>query len=263
VTSPTGAAIRDFLEVLRHRWCGVEVLVIPARVQGEGAAREIAQGIRLANRLSPALDVLVVGRGGGSLEDLWCFNEEQVVRAIFASRLPVLTAIGHEIDVTLADLVADVRALTPTEAAQRIVPSLDEVRGGLDRLRLRLAASLRGRALQGRARLEAAYRHRVFRRPLDRIRESMERVDELGLRSSRAMQRRQAHAQERVSALAARLESLSPLSVLARGYSVTLRTDNGQVVTDVRQLATGDLLTTRFRRGSVTSRIESLADGES
>ena len=108
---------------MRQRWQGVEVLIVPVRVQGDGAAGEIARAIRLVNQLQPPFDVLVVTRGGGSMEDLWCFNEEEVVRAIFASRVPIVSAIGHEIDVTLADLVADVRALTPTEAAQRVVPS--------------------------------------------------------------------------------------------------------------------------------------------
>ena len=127
VTSPTGAAIHDFLQVLRRRWRGVDVLVIPARVQGEGAAQEIVDGIRLANRVSPRPDVLIVGRGGGSLEDLWSFNEEPVVRAIAASKIPTVSAVGHEIDVTLADLAADVRALTPSEAAERIVPAAEEI----------------------------------------------------------------------------------------------------------------------------------------
>ena len=128
VTSPTGAAVRDFLEVLRRRWRGVDVLIIPARVQGDGAAAEIVAGIRAANRLVPRPDVLVVGRGGGSLEDLWAFNEEPVVRAIAASKIPTVSAVGHEIDVTLSDLVADVRALTPSEAAERVVPAEDEMR---------------------------------------------------------------------------------------------------------------------------------------
>ncbi|PHR87699.1 MAG: exodeoxyribonuclease VII large subunit, partial [Blastopirellula sp.] len=122
VTSPTGAAIRDFLEVLRRRWPGVRVIVIPAKVQGQGAAKEIAAGIKQANQLAERPDVMVVGRGGGSLEDLWCFNEEVVVRAIFASEIPVISAVGHEIDVTLSDMVADRRALTPSEAAELVVP---------------------------------------------------------------------------------------------------------------------------------------------
>ena len=127
VTSPTGAAIRDFLEVMRRRWQGVEVFVFPVRVQGDTAAAEISQAIQQANRLAPSLDVLVVGRGGGSLEDLWAFNEEPVVRALATSRVPTVSAVGHEIDVTLADMAADVRALTPSEAAELVVPSAQGV----------------------------------------------------------------------------------------------------------------------------------------
>ena len=117
ITSSTGAAIRDFLEVVRERWQGVDILIIPTRVQGPAAAGEIARAVQLANQLRPSYDVLVITRGGGSMEDLWCFNEEQVVRAIVASHIPVVSAVGHEIDVTLSDLAADFRALTPTDAA--------------------------------------------------------------------------------------------------------------------------------------------------
>ena len=150
ITSPTGAAVRDFLEVLRQRWPGVDVLVIPTKVQGEGASAEIARALALANRLQPPMDVLVVTRGGGSMEDLWCFNEEPVLRAIFASRVPVVSAIGHEIDVTLSDLVADVRALTPTEAAQRVVPATDEIAAALKHLHARLQSGLGTRAASAR-----------------------------------------------------------------------------------------------------------------
>ena len=143
VTSPTGAAIRDFLEVLRRRWKGVDVLVVPTRVQGEGAAREIAAAIELVNRLSDSVDCLVVGRGGGSLEDLWAFNEEPVVRAIHASRIPVVSAVGHEIDIALADLVADVRALTPSEAAELVVPAAEEITAALGGQQKRLLLALR------------------------------------------------------------------------------------------------------------------------
>src|SRR6202000_3021970 len=141
-TSPTGAAIHDFLEVLRRRWRGVDVLIVPVRVQGDGAAAEIAAGIELVNRLTATVDVVVVGRGGGSLEDLWAFNEEIVVRAIHASRIPIISAVGHEIDVTLADLVADVRALTPSEAAERVAPAMDEMRAYLARQSQRLTHAL-------------------------------------------------------------------------------------------------------------------------
>jgi exodeoxyribonuclease VII large subunit len=256
VTSPTGAAVRDFLEVLRRRWQGLEVLIIPSRVQGDGAALEIVRGIQLANRVSPALDLLVVGRGGGSIEDLCCFNDERVVRAIFASKIPVVSAVGHEIDVTLADLVADVRALTPTEAAERIVPSVDELRVGLTSLRQRLLSSLRARALRGRSRLTSLEQHRVFRRPLERIRESMERVDELGQRAARIIRGRHTQSLTRIKGLAAHLESLSPLGVLARGYTLTTSTEDGKLVREANSLEIGQQIRTRFASGSCISRVE-------
>ena len=142
VTSPTGAAIHDFLQVLARRWRGADVLVVPTRVQGEGAAGEIAAAIAAANRLPLAIDCLVVTRGGGSLEDLWAFNEEAVVRAIHASRIPVISAIGHEIDVTLSDLVADVRALTPSEAAELVAPAAEDILVRLRQTEKRMAAAL-------------------------------------------------------------------------------------------------------------------------
>ena len=143
VTSPTGAAIHDFLQVLGRRWRGADVLIVPTRVQGEGSAMEIAAAIETANRLKRSIDCLVVTRGGGSLEDLWSFNEEPVVRAIAASRIPVISAIGHEIDVTLADLAADVRALTPSEAAELVAPASEELAAGLRQMQKRLTAALR------------------------------------------------------------------------------------------------------------------------
>src|SRR3982751_683425 len=176
VTSPTGAAIHDFLQVLRRRWRGVDVLVIPARVQGEGSVQEIVAGIKAANRLVPRPDVLVVGRGGGSLEDLWSFNEEPVVRAIAASRIPTMSAVGHEIDVTLADLAADVRALTPSEAAERIVPSVDELKTGLLKVRQRMTNALRSQASAARQRLESLAKCRVLRRPFELIQDQNQRL---------------------------------------------------------------------------------------
>ncbi len=146
VTSPTGAAIRDFLQVLARRWRGADVLIAPARVQGEGAAEEIAAAIATLNQLARPIDCLVVTRGGGSLEDLWAFNEEIVVRAIAASRIPVISAVGHEIDVTLSDLAADLRALTPSEAAELVAPAAEELSAGLGQIQKRLTAALRSRA---------------------------------------------------------------------------------------------------------------------
>lgn len=262
VTSPTGAAIRDFLEVLRRRWKGVDVLVVPTRVQGEGAALEIAAAIELVNRLSDSVDCLVVGRGGGSLEDLWAFNEEPVVRAIHASRIPVISAVGHEIDITLADLVADVRALTPSEAAELVVPAAEEIMAALGGRQKRLLLALRRRAATVRARLDWLAGRRAFRRPFDRIHDAARRLDELSGRSRRALRTRLVHARRSLDGVAAQLDSLSPLKVLGRGYSLTQRLSDGQLVRDAAALAPGEQLLTRFARGQAVSRVEQI-DGES
>ncbi len=260
VTSPSGAAVRDFLEVLRRRWRGTDVLIVPVRVQGEGAAAEIAAGIAAVNRLASfrglPIDCLVVGRGGGSLEDLWAFNEEVVVRAIHASRIPVISAVGHEIDVTLSDLVADRRALTPSEAAELLAPATEEIAAALRGFRKRLAAALVGRAAMVRTRLDAIAARRVFRRPRARIEELAQRLDELSSRHDRAMRRIVQNARRTAAAIGGRLDSLSPLGVLNRGYSLTMRDRNGQIVRDAATLDVGEDIVTRFAAGQATSRVE-------
>ena len=256
VTSPTGAAIRDFLEVMRRRWRGVEVLIFPARVQGEGAAAEIAEGIRQANRLTPSLDVLVVCRGGGSLEDLWCFNEEKVVRAIAASRLPTVSAVGHEIDVTLADLVADMRALTPSEAAERVVPSAQDVTELMHGYRGRLQNALSMQASLLRNRLEAVASRGVFTRPLETIHHLSRQVDEQVNRLHSAMNMNLLEQQGRLSAVSGKLETLSPLGVLSRGYSLTQDQKTGRLITAARSLQPGQQIITRFAEGSAVSTID-------
>lgn len=256
ITSPTGAAIRDFLEVLRRRWRGADVLVVPVRVQGEGAGREIAAAIEAVNRIREPIDCIVVTRGGGSLEDLWAFNEEVVCRAIFASRLPVVSAVGHEIDVSLSDLVADVRALTPSEAAERIVPSADEIAAQLKHYQTRMSGAVRSQTAWGRSRLENLARHRAFRSPLDRVRDLARRIDDLELRAGRAIRGQWRTAQRAVEGAAARLEALSPLAILARGYSLTHRAIDGRLIRDAAELAPGEELRTRLARGEVVSRVE-------
>jgi len=258
VTSPTGAAIHDFLQVLRRRWRGADVWVVPVRVQGEGAAEEIAAAIEMVNRVRRPVDCLVVTRGGGSLEDLWAFNEQIVCRAIFASAVPVVSAVGHEIDVTLSDLVADVRALTPSEAAERIAPASEEITGLLGQYGRRLCGALRSRVSAARSRLEAVARHPVFRRPYQRLHELARRLDELESRHGRAIREHLRLARQQADSLSARLDSLSPLAVLGRGYSLTQRAADGQVVRDAAQLDLGDRLLTRFARGQAQSRVERL-----
>ena len=258
VTSPTGAAIRDFLEVLRRRWSTADVLVMPVRVQGEGAAEEIAAAVRMVNRLAVPIDCIVVTRGGGSLEDLWAFNEEVVCRAIFASRIPVVSAVGHEIDVSLSDLVADVRALTPSEAAERIAPASADVAATLRQLHHRMTVALRSSAVTARGRLEAVALHRAFRRPYERVHEFQRRLDDWESRLGTAVRNRNRHARQATDALAARLESLSPLAVLARGYSVTQRAADGRVVRSAAELQAGDEILTRFAQGRATGRVETV-----
>ncbi len=258
VTSPTGAAIHDFLEVLRRRWQSAEVLVVPTRVQGDGAAQEIAAAIALANRLPAPADVLVVTRGGGSMEDLWAFNEEPVVRAIAASRIPTVSAVGHEIDITLADLVADCRALTPSEAAERVAPDRRDVLELLKMQRRRLPQALGGRIFQARSRLEALAQRRVLRCPQDLLYLRARLLDERAEVLARYGRQRLRTAGERHANLAARLESLSPLNVLARGYSLT-QTTAGELVRDSQELTVGQILHTRLDRGEFWSRVERTA----
>ena len=256
VTSPTGAAIRDFLQVLSRRWRGADVLIVPSRVQGEGSGEEIAAAIERVNRLAQPVDCLVVTRGGGSLEDLWAFNEEVVVRAIFASRAPVISAVGHEIDVTLSDLVADVRALTPSEAAELVAPDADELAAGLRQYQKRLLTALRTRASASRAWLDALAGHQAFRRPYERVHQLSRRLDETESRAVRAIRSRARLARQRLVAAASQLQSLSPLAVLGRGYSLTQRTADGRIVRDAAELAPGEQITTRFAAGGAISRVE-------
>jgi len=258
VTSPTGAAVRDFLEVLRRRWRGVDVLIIPARVQGDGAVQEIVAGIRAANRLEPPPDVLIVGRGGGSLEDLWAFNEEPVVRAIAASRIPTVSAVGHEIDVTLADLAADVRALTPSEAAERVVPAAEEVAARMLGHRDRLLGAVRRRLMLVRSRLDALAGQRVFRRPTDLVHDRSRRLDELSLRANSAIRMQLGERRGRLAALVGKIHSLSPLAVLERGYSITQDARSGAVVRSASDLKVGQTIVTRVARGQATSKVESI-----
>lgn len=262
VTSPTGAAIRDFLQVLGRRWRGCDVLIVPVRVQGVGSADEIARAVGAVNRLLTPIDVLVLARGGGSLEDLWAFNEEAVVRAIAASRIPIVTGVGHEIDVTLADLVADLRALTPSEAAERVVPAIDDIRAQLSGRQQQLTAALRNRVGSARRRLEALADRRVMRKPFDRLHEFGQQLDQWSARAERAARRRIAHARQCATGMTARLESLSPLGVLSRGYTLTTR-PTGQLITGASELSPGDLIETRFARGQAVSRVERVGASES
>ena len=254
VTSPTGAAVRDIVRVIRRRWPSTNLLLMPVRVQGKGAAGEIAAAVRLLNQRRPDLDLIIVGRGGGSLEDLWAFNEEVVARAIGDSDLPVISAVGHEVDVTISDMVADLRAATPTEAGEKAVPDADEVSAGLDHLARRLAMRLEARVKAARQSLHALMRRPVLKRPQDMLRERSQRLDEL----VDAAHTRVAHAlalvKERLRGAGGRLGALSPLKVLERGYSITIGPD-GAVVRSPDAVARGDEILTRILGGELRSTV--------
>jgi len=300
VTSPTGAAIRDILSVIRRRFSGVHLLLYPVRVQGDEAPNEIVEAIDSLDSLGD-IDVIIVGRGGGSIEDLWAFNDENVARAIYRCATPVISAVGHEIDFTISDFVADLRAPTPSAAAELVVSERDTMQEAVRRARRRLVLAIRRTvetAAQNLRLLEESY---LLQRPEQLFMEFKQRVDELGdllarhirdqfiqrstrlgrcadavrhlrpqmvIAESRArlddtkqrltMGYRQqlGRLQNRYAALDAKLEGLSPLAVLARGYSVVWNLSDGELVRDASQLTAGDHVKMRFRSGRAAALIE-------
>lgn len=254
ITSPTSAAVKDMLQIITRRWQRVDVIVVPVPVQGEGAAEQIAAAIRTVH-LIPEVDVVITGRGGGSLEDLWAFNEEVVARAIFACVLPIISAVGHEIDVSISDLVADRRALTPSEAAELVVPHAEEIRAELDGLRRRLVQALRGKAQQARWQLESVANRRSFTHPLELLHEQSRRLDELTDRAVRAWRVRLAAARQQLQAKALQLDALSPLQVLDRGYSLTFREGERTPLQTADELMPGEKIETYLRAGRVRSEV--------
>lgn len=249
VTSPTGAVVRDFIKVARRRWPSVSIVVVPVRVQGEGSVEEIAEGVRAADRLGA--DVIVVARGGGSLEDLWSFNDERVARAIAAAETPIVSAVGHETDVTIADFVADLRAPTPSAAAELVVPNRAEAAARTAELRLRMGRALHAAVADGKARLFGIARAAAFRRPLDRYLAWEQGLDDLAARLVRAMRERRRAARDALRSVAARIEALSPMATLARGYSVTRRA--GRAVRRADEIAVGERVETLFHEGRMIS----------
>lgn len=234
VTSSTGAVIRDILQVLERRFPTVHVVINPVRVQGEGAAQEIARAVEEFNEWGQA-DVIILARGGGSLEDLWSFNEEAVARAIYASRIPVVSAVGHETDETISDFVADRRASTPSAAAEMVMPSQAQLREHINQLLKYLWRSL-----------------------IDVVPQQSQRIDDLCERMRRALAGMFEEKRLEVDGLCRELEALNPLAILRRGYSVTMREDDKKALCTVRHLAAGERLRTRFVDGACVSRVEEI-----
>jgi len=266
IASATGAAIRDMLEILGQRWPMTEVIVRSSRVQGEGAAQEVAAAIRQLNQLHVTrkldLDAIVIGRGGGSVEDLWAFNEEAVADAIFQSRIPIVSAIGHEIDVTIADLVADRRALTPSEAIIAVTPDQHEIARGLRNARQRLDDGIRHRITLARQRVVELSQRRALKLPLERLREQERRLDEWKARLDRAISVKVSQQQERLAGLVGKLDTLSPLNVLRRGYSLTRSENSGELIASSDQVEPGRLIRTLLSDGQILSRVEAVEPRE-
>jgi exodeoxyribonuclease VII large subunit len=256
VTSPSGAAIHDFLESAKSFWSDFSVTIIPARVQGEFAAAEISKGIRIAQKFSPALDVLIVGRGGGSIEDLWCFNDESVVRAIANCKIPTVSAVGHEIDVTLSDLAADARALTPTHAAQMLLPNREEFKSLMIQLKRRANGALWGRVKALKQRLSNFAQRSILARPHSIHQQRRQTIDEFEMRSRAAVFGLLERKRQRLVGLVRATEALSPLNVLQRGYSLTSSVSDGRPIRSASDVAVGEQVETVLAQGKIICRVE-------
>ncbi|WP_029918252.1 exodeoxyribonuclease VII large subunit [Pelobacter seleniigenes] len=259
VTSPTGAAIRDILNVLKRRSAGLTVLLRPVRVQGDGAAAEIAAAIADLNQEGSS-DVLIVGRGGGSREDLWAFNEEVVARALAASKIPVISAVGHEVDFSIADMVADLRAPTPSAAAELVVQNRLELERHLDQLTMRLAGQMKSRIALLESRLSGLKKR--LRAPLDLLRMQALRQKQASERLVQAMERKLLLHDNELSSLCAKLNALSPLAVLGRGYAIVRHPRTDSIVVNAAQVTAGDSLQIMLAQGRIEAQVTATADQE-
>lgn len=255
VTSPTGAAVRDILSVLKRRSPHLEIIIAPSLVQGDGAAEQIAQAIEDLNRFSPRPDVLLVGRGGGSMEDLWAFNEEVVARAIFNSKIPVISCVGHEVDFTIADFVADLRAPTPSAAAELVVKNSDNTRRHISQLQQRLLQSVSLFYERARRRFDLLVNSPVFQQPLFLTQNREMDVDRLTQRLETAWQQKENFFSHRLEIAQQKLQTLGPQAVLKRGYSITRRKD-GSVISSVKQTQSGEMIYVQVQDGMIYTEVK-------
>ena len=255
VTSPTGAAVRDILSVLKRRNPYLEVLIAPVLVQGDEAAPQIAQAIEDLNRFSPALDVILVGRGGGSMEDLWAFNEEIVARAIFKSKIPIISCVGHEVDFTIADFVADLRAPTPSAAAELVVQNAENTSEYIANLQKRMGQAVSLFYERFKRRLDVAMQSRVLKNPEMLTAPKEQELDELCGRLELAWGEKVTAFEHRLEVARQKLNALGPQVVLKRGYSITRKQD-GSVVSRVGQTKPGEMLYVQVQDGMIYTEVK-------
>ena len=254
VTSPTGAALRDILQVINRRFGDIRVIINPVPVQGEGAGDRIARAVKEFNRWNN-VDVIIVSRGGGSLEDLWAFNEEAVVRSIFDSEIPVISAVGHEIDWTLSDFAADLRAPTPSAGAELVVARKSDLLAALNTIQRRLEKEMVRRLTELWTRVERARRSAILQDPRRILRQSQQQLDELTARLGLLIRHRFQLARGLVESLRGRLDILNPLAILSRGYSFTRSLADGRILTSSAGLKSGDQVETRLKEGQIISKV--------
>lgn len=257
ITSSAGAAVHDMIRILGHRWPMAQVVLLPVRVQGVEAPPEIVGAIRYANEFNVA-DLIITGRGGGSIEDLWAFNDERVARAIYESRLPVISAVGHEPDVTIADYVADRRASTPSNAAEIAVPDQRDIRDALDSYSIRADQAMRKKLLSLSERLESYKNKRVITDPAAHIDNRRIELDHARDRLAAAEERNLSRCRQSFVALTAALDAMSPLRVLSRGYAIAEK-DDGSTVKSVDMLSAGDSLRLQLWDGSAQCQVSSVS----
>lgn len=256
VTSPTGAALQDILNTIKNRFPLVEVVLAPTMVQGEEAPPKIVQAIRLLNQFED-IDVIILARGGGSMEDLWAFNDERVVRVIAESRIPIVTGVGHETDTTLADYVADFRAPTPTGAAVVVTPDKDELLADLAGLQLMLNDFIDYRIQQNRQNLLSEKSSLNFLSPINRIRNDQQRLDEVSMRMERILNHKLSLSKSGLIGLGSRLQSLNPKNVLQRGYAI-VSDENGNIISSTKKLNIGDQIHVQLVDGILNSEVKQI-----
>ncbi len=258
ITSAAGAAIHDMLRILGKRYPLSKVVLLPVRVQGTEAPGEICAAIAYANEHALG-DVLIVGRGGGSMEDLWCFNDEQVARAIYASAIPVVSGVGHEPDVTISDYVADLRAATPSNAAELIAPDQAELRSWIDRMQQAMSRALEQQLKAQRQRLEQLSGARMLQSPIHYVQHKRQQLEAARGRLTHATVTTIGQKKQRFVRLSAGLEAMSPLKVLSRGYSLVLN-EKAQVVRSVKQVAEGDAITIQAQDGAISATVKAIRE---